>query len=118
MAGSAGSSDALQIADRAKVTVRLPAIDGRQPAVEGADAESPHANPRRVLLVEDNGDAREMLRQVLEMSGHDVFEAADGTTGVEVADAQALDVGSSTPGCRTSTVTKSRDAFAAAATVT
>jgi CheY-like chemotaxis protein len=92
MAGSAGSSDALQIADRAKVTVRLPAIDGRQPAVEGADAESPHANPRRVLLVEDNGDAREMLRQVLEMSGHDVFEAADGTSGVEVADAQALDV--------------------------
>ena len=76
----------------ATFTVHLPAIDGGQPAVEGDDAESPHANPRRVLLVEDNGDAREMLRQVLEMSGHDVFEAADGTSGVEVADAQALDV--------------------------
>ena len=54
----------------ATFTVRLPAIDSRESTVETVAAESPRANPRRVLLVEDNDDAREMLRQVLEMSGH------------------------------------------------
>jgi len=76
----------------ATFTVRLPAVGRRESAVESAAAEQPRVNPRRVLLVEDNGDAREMLRQVLEMNGHDVFEAADGTSGVAVASAQALDV--------------------------
>jgi len=76
----------------ATFTVRLPAVGRRESAVESATVEQPRINPRRVLLVEDNGDAREMLRQVLEMNGHDVFEAADGTSGVAVASAQALDV--------------------------
>jgi len=76
----------------ATFTVRIPAIDSRESTVETVAAESPRANPRRVLLVEDNDDAREMLRQVLEMSGHDVLEAADGTSGVALAGAEALDV--------------------------
>ena len=41
--------------------------------------------PRRVLIVEDNADARAMLRTLLEAEGHKVHEAADGLTGVEAA---------------------------------
>jgi two-component system, sensor histidine kinase len=38
-----------------------------------------------MLIVEDNGDAREMLRICLELEGHRVDTAADGIRGVEVA---------------------------------
>jgi two-component system, sensor histidine kinase len=40
---------------------------------------------RRVLLVEDNDDAREMLKFYLERQGHEVFEAADGAEGIKMA---------------------------------
>jgi two-component system, sensor histidine kinase len=39
---------------------------------------------RRVLIVEDNADVRQMLRTLLEIDGHEVHEAADGPTGVAV----------------------------------
>jgi len=32
-----------------------------------------------VLIVEDNDDAREMLKLLLEHEGHEVYEAVDGT---------------------------------------
>jgi CheY-like chemotaxis protein len=41
--------------------------------------------PRRILVVEDNADAREMLKSALELAGHDVHEAADGPAGVAAA---------------------------------
>jgi CheY-like chemotaxis protein len=40
---------------------------------------------RRVLIVEDNEDASEMLRMFLERQGHEVFVATDGLEGVEMA---------------------------------
>ncbi|MDC0668419.1 hybrid sensor histidine kinase/response regulator [Nannocystis radixulma] len=40
-------------------------------------------SPQRIVIVEDNTDGREMLRQLLEFVGHQVEEAADGPTGVE-----------------------------------
>jgi CheY-like chemotaxis protein len=40
---------------------------------------------RRVLLIEDNGDAREGLRLLLEAWGHEVYEASDGPAGVDKA---------------------------------
>ena len=43
---------------------------------------------RRILVVEDNADAREMLRVVLELAGHEVHEAVDGPSGL----ARALDL--------------------------
>ena len=36
-----------------------------------------------MLVVEDNADAREMLRQALLLAGHEVHEAPDGTTALE-----------------------------------
>jgi len=48
--------------------------------------------PRRVLLIEDNRDAREMLRLMLELAGHVVYDAADGVRGLELLEAEHPDV--------------------------
>ncbi|HJU22937.1 MAG TPA: response regulator, partial [Casimicrobiaceae bacterium] len=45
-----------------------------------------------IVIVEDNDDAREMLREVLAMAGHSVGEAANGTAGVDLAREFAPDV--------------------------
>jgi signal transduction histidine kinase/ActR/RegA family two-component response regulator len=75
-----------------RFTVRLKQI----PAANGF-AEVPalnrRAKPRRVLLIEDNTDAREMLRMMLELAGHVVYAAADGVSGLELLNAERPDVG-------------------------
>jgi PAS domain S-box-containing protein len=74
----------------AEFTVRLP--------VAPAEAPPPTPTPRRpersrrILVVEDNDDARESLRLLLEALGHHVFEAADGPQGLAVAQAHHPDV--------------------------
>ena len=52
----------------------------------------------RILIVEDNDDARQMLRHLLDLSGHEVYEADDGVRGLEQAlglhpDAVVIDLG-------------------------
>jgi two-component system, sensor histidine kinase len=54
--------------------------------------------PRRILIVEDNHDVRESLRIVLEMAGHQIFEADSGLSGVACAitnrpDVALIDIG-------------------------
>src|SRR6202035_6033972 len=61
-------------------------------------APAPSTVRRRILIVEDNDDARQMLRHLLELSGHEVYEADDGVRGLEQAlvlhpDAVVLDLG-------------------------
>lgn len=51
------------------------------------------ATPRRVLLIEDSGDAREMLRMMLQLAGHVVYDAADGVRGLELLNQVRPDVG-------------------------
>jgi signal transduction histidine kinase len=51
------------------------------------------ARPRRVLLIEDSTDAREMLRMTLELAGHVVYDAADGVRGLELLNIVRPDVG-------------------------
>jgi signal transduction histidine kinase/CheY-like chemotaxis protein len=63
-------------------TIRLPA--GHADARSGTETASTAA-ARHVLVIEDNADAREMLRMALELDGHRVETAPDGTSGVEVA---------------------------------
>lgn len=41
--------------------------------------------PRRILVVEDNPDAAAMMRDFLELAGHEVELASTGTDGVEAA---------------------------------
>jgi signal transduction histidine kinase len=45
----------------------------------------PRGSVRRVLVIEDNHDAAEMLAAFLEELGHEVIQAHDGHTGVEAA---------------------------------
>src|SRR5207302_3906205 len=67
-------------------TVRLPALVDDAPERRGPSVEaSSTARRRRILVVEDNADNREMMRILLETSGHEIHEAADGVTGVEMA---------------------------------
>jgi two-component system CheB/CheR fusion protein len=66
-----------------RFTVRLPAV--LRPATLAPRPGEAAASPRRVLIVEDDADARAMLRSSLEWAGHEVFEAADGAEGIEAA---------------------------------
>jgi PAS domain S-box-containing protein len=71
--------------------VRLPAeIDPAASAVPPAIASG--AEGRRVLVVEDNPDARETLALLLESWGHHVEQASDGESALARAVAVALDV--------------------------
>jgi len=40
---------------------------------------------KKVLVADDNADSRELIRTVLERSGHLIFEACDGTEAVRCA---------------------------------
>jgi len=66
-------------------TVRLPALARWRESGGDALAAPGITTTRRILVVEDNADNREMMRILLETSGHEIHEAADGVTGVELA---------------------------------
>jgi len=51
------------------------------------------AKPRRVLLIEDSNDSREMLRMMLQLAGHVVYDAADGVRGLQLLNDVHPDVG-------------------------
>jgi CheY-like chemotaxis protein/anti-sigma regulatory factor (Ser/Thr protein kinase) len=50
-----------------------------------ATIDTPSRNARRILVVEDNDDAREAVRLLLETAGHEVHEANDGRAGLQAA---------------------------------
>ena len=64
-------------------TVSLPAAPRRLRARRAARAAG--STRRRVLLVEDQIDAREMMRFALEIAGHEVTEVDDGPRAVAAA---------------------------------
>ena len=59
-----------------------------------ASATSParRVTPRRILVIEDNNDGREMLVAALQLDGHQMFEAATGRDGIEQAKLNSPDV--------------------------
>ena len=80
-------------------TVRVPTTE---PPVEAkstrSDGDVLADSARRVLVVEDNADAREALTMLLEETGHDVRAAADGMEALSQAeqfipDVVLLDIG-------------------------
>ncbi len=70
----------------AEFTVELPAYAGSSAQASNAGAERPSASePMRILVVDDNEDARSLLAEVLEQLGHEVFSAATGPEALAVA---------------------------------
>jgi CheY-like chemotaxis protein len=68
--------------------VRLP-LAASLAASEHAGAASAR---RRIMIVDDNQDAREALARLLELAGHEVSQAGDGPSGLEVASRARPDV--------------------------
>jgi CheY-like chemotaxis protein len=54
-------------------------MPGTSPTTSDASAQ------HRILVVEDNEDARDLLRALIEKMGHEVETASDGVTAVETA---------------------------------
>jgi CheY-like chemotaxis protein len=72
--------------------VRLPRIDAPLPLAAGAASGSPSADRAyKILIVEDNSDARQALHALLELAGCTVHEAPDGSAGIESALCLQLD---------------------------
>jgi two-component system CheB/CheR fusion protein len=76
--------------------VRLPLVTGEQ--VVEAPRILARGPRRRIVLVEDQHDSREMLRMLLESLDHTVIDAADGAAAVELIererpDAALIDIG-------------------------
>lgn len=48
--------------------------------------------PRRILLIDDNEDMRQTVAASLALHGHEVFQAADGATALELAQTHAPEI--------------------------
>jgi CheY-like chemotaxis protein len=64
-------------------TLRLPLGASAEHRLAHPRAEQPRSSVRRVLVVEDNADAAQSLKEALELSGHVVEVALLGETGIE-----------------------------------
>jgi two-component system, sensor histidine kinase len=82
-----------------KFTVHLPPSTlARTPPVSRAKLSSAMRDKLHILVVEDNDDARAMLRDLLESRGQEVDTAGDGVTGLQLAldkhpDVMLIDIG-------------------------
>ena len=76
-----------------RFTLRLKQIPAAVAIVGFSELRDRRATPRRVLLIEDNNDARDMLRMMLELAGHSVYDAPDGARGLELLSVVRPDVG-------------------------
>jgi CheY-like chemotaxis protein len=74
--------------------IELPLVEAGQTAGKGAAAapDSAGARPLRILLADDNADAVELLREILELDGHEVAVAGNGVAAIATAAAFLPDV--------------------------
>jgi signal transduction histidine kinase/DNA-binding response OmpR family regulator len=75
-----------------RFTIRLPLSTPDAAPAPDRPADAVEIGGRRILLVEDNADARQMLHMLLTLAGHEVDSAPDGTTGLEKAAATRPDI--------------------------
>jgi CheY-like chemotaxis protein/GAF domain-containing protein len=85
----------------AEFTIRLPLTEGLSGEASPSRAPAPvrpSGTARRVVVVEDNPDVAETMKDMLEAWGHEVNLASDGPEGVEVVlllrpDVALIDIG-------------------------
>jgi PAS domain S-box-containing protein len=74
-------------------TVRLPVLGQVSAPRPTRVAQPPTATTaRRILIVDDNQDGAESLALLLQLSGHDTFQAHDGVEAIEAAERVRPDV--------------------------
>ncbi|WP_437977761.1 ATP-binding protein [Sorangium sp. So ce295] len=90
--GGAASAESAGVGHGTEIVLRLPLARGPESSPEragpppGPDSMSAGAvRSLRVLIIEDNEDAAEMLQALLAMNGHQVEVALSGAAGVEAA---------------------------------
>src|SRR6185503_17363479 len=72
--------------------VRLPIVIEPRAAVQTAPLVHPPLVGRRMLVVDDNGDAASSLAMLLELDGHSVVTTHDGPSALAAAEAHKPDV--------------------------
>ncbi len=82
--GGTVSAESAGTGKGARFGVRLPAVETPS-ALAATPSAATRLVPRRVLVVEDNDDARSMLCAWLSLAGHEVREARDGAAGIALA---------------------------------
>jgi signal transduction histidine kinase len=86
-------SEGLGFGSEFTVRLRAAAVPAPSPSpVTGEPVAQVGRRGRDILIVEDNMDARDMLRTVLEIDGHTVSVAEDGLAGVEVGVARRPEI--------------------------
>ncbi len=65
-----------------EITIRLPLVERIAPPANAGRDAAPFPSRQRILVIDDNNDARQALVVLLEMAGHELHEAADGLTGL------------------------------------
>lgn len=75
-----------------QLTVRLPLTDAPRPNSSPESAPAQVAEVRRIAIIEDNSDSRDMLYSLLRMDGYDVVAARDGIEGLALIQTHQPDV--------------------------
>jgi CheY-like chemotaxis protein len=75
-----------------RFTLRFPSSSPAARADAETALDAADAGTFRILVVEDNEDARQMLQLLLTLGGHQVHAAADGVSGLEMAAATSPDI--------------------------
>jgi CheY-like chemotaxis protein len=80
--GGSASAESEGAGQGSVFTVRLPAVSAPS-AMAAGEQPAKTVAPREVFIVEDNADARETLKRLLEADGHRVRVAGDGASALE-----------------------------------
>jgi signal transduction histidine kinase/ActR/RegA family two-component response regulator len=92
MHGGTVTADSAGEGQGSTFTVRLPLSAALTPVAQTPAGPSAAEDARRILLIEDNVDACDTLRTLLELAGHEVAVAYDGLTGLAAAQARRYDI--------------------------
>jgi signal transduction histidine kinase/ActR/RegA family two-component response regulator len=92
MHGGTVKADSAGEGQGSSFTVRLPVSGGAAPVAELPAGPSASEDACRILLIEDNIDACDTLRSLLELAGHEVEVAYEGRAGLAAAQARRYDI--------------------------